>query len=200
MNGIEKITARIAADAEADIQALRAETLAKCQGIKAEYESAAREEYERLMRAGTRECEELVSRAERTAGMDAKKAVLAMKQELVARAFDKAINQVISMPEVQYVDFLARQAAAAARTGEEELVLNADDGGRVGEKVVKAANALLAERGLPGRLRLSKEPAAIQGGLFLRDGDIQINCSVEQLMEQYRGRLAAQVAEVLFEA
>ena len=66
--------------------------------------------------------------------------------------------------------------------------------------MVKAANALLAERGLPGRLRLSKEPAAIQGGLFLRDGDIQINCSVEQLMEQYRGRLAAQVAEVLFEA
>lgn len=199
MNGIEKITARIVADAEADIQAVQAEAMAKCQEIKAAYDKTAQEEYWRLVKAGAKDCEERILRAGRTAGMDAKKAMLAMKQELVSRAFDLAINRLVSMPEARYVAFLAGQAAAAARKGTETLALNADDGGRVGAKVVKAANELLAARGLKAGLTLSKTAVPIQGGLILQDGDIQINCSIERLIEQYRGRLAAQVAEVLFE-
>ena len=196
MNGIEKITARIESDASADVEAIRAEAEAKCQEIRAAYDQKAQDAYWAIVKAGAEECEQRVLRASRTAGMESKKTVLAMKQDMVSQAFDMAMEKLLSMPEKRYVDFLAKQAAAAARKGTERVALNAADLEKVGPQVVKAANALLDG----GKLTLAKKPVGIRGGLILQDGDIQINCSIEQLMEQYRGHLAAQVAEVLFEA
>ena len=45
MNGIEKITARIIADAEAEAAAARADAEAKCSQIRADYDKYAQEEY-----------------------------------------------------------------------------------------------------------------------------------------------------------
>ena len=38
----------------------------------------------------------------------------------------------------------------------------------------------------------------IPGGVILREGDIEINSSLDTLISQYRYQLASQVAEVLF--
>ena len=48
MNGIEKITARIRADAEAECAAIRAESEERCAAIRAENERAAQEAAHRL--------------------------------------------------------------------------------------------------------------------------------------------------------
>ena len=49
MNGIEKITARIRADAEAECAAIRAESEARCAEIRAENERLAQEQYWKLV-------------------------------------------------------------------------------------------------------------------------------------------------------
>ena len=36
------------------------------------------------------------------------------------------------------------------------------------------------------------------GGFILKQGDIEVNCTVDMMLELSRGELAAQVAEVLF--
>ena len=48
------------------------------------------------------------------------------------------------------------------------------------------------------RLRLSDETRDIAGGLILRSGSVETNCSVDLLMEMCRGELAGKVADVLF--
>ena len=48
-------------------------------------------------------------------------------------------------------------------------------------------------------LTLSAETRELAGGLILKQGDIEVNCSVDTLLELSRGELAARVAEVLFE-
>ena len=55
MNGIEKITARITAEAEAECQAIRAESDKKCAEIRAENDKKAQEEYWRLVREGVKD-------------------------------------------------------------------------------------------------------------------------------------------------
>ena len=55
MNGIEKITARIRADAEAECAAIRAESEERCAAIRAENERAAQEEYWRLVSEGVKD-------------------------------------------------------------------------------------------------------------------------------------------------
>ena len=97
MNGIEKITARIIADAEAEAAAARADAEAKCSQIRADYDKKAQDEYWRTVRAGVKDCEARVQRLGRTAEMEAKKSVLALKQDMVSRAFDSALERVLAM-------------------------------------------------------------------------------------------------------
>lgn len=199
MNGIEKITARIISDAEADAAVTAEESRAQCEALEKEYDQKAQDEYSRIVKAGTAKCEAQADRTGRTAGMEARKSILALKQEMVSLAFDKAEELMGMMPESIYIPFLAEQAASAVTSGEKEVIFNERDRASCGKAVVKQANALLAERKIDCALYLSDETRSIKGGLILKEGDIEINCSIEILTEGCRSRLAAEVAGVLFE-
>ncbi len=199
MKGIDKITSRILADAEADCAAVKKDSDERCAAIKAEAEKKAQDEYWRLVREGVKDTEQRVQRMDRTARLEAKKSILNMKQDAVSRAFELAKDKIAELPERDYVGFLARMAAEAAVTGQEEVILNARDASAVGAKAVKAANEALAAKGLPGTLTLSDTNRDMAGGLILKQGDIEVNCTVDTLLDLSRGELAARVAEVLFE-
>ena len=198
MNGIEKITSRLEADCEAELEALRAQTQEKCGEIKAEGDRAAQEEYWRLVKAGVKDCEQRVSHLSRTAQMEARKSVLALKQEMVSEAFVRAHEMLVDLPEEQYVAFLGRKAAEAASPGQEQLFFSERDlRSGAGKKIAAEANKLLAARGVDGMLSVGSEPRDITGGFVLKQGDIEVNCSMELLAQQCRSELAAQVAEIL---
>ena len=198
MNGIDRISNRLVADAEAEIAALNAETKARCDEITADYQRRAQEEYQSRMAEGTRAAETRLQRLGSAAEMEAKKSILAFKQEMVAKAFDDAAKKLANLPEAQYVQFLANQAAAAAATGKETLIFNARDKAAVGAKVAEAANALLEKQGIPGGLTVADETRDISGGVIVRQGNIEVNCAVETLVSLRRSELASQVAEILF--
>jgi len=197
MNGIEKIAARIEADAKAEIDVINAETDARCAEIMAEAEARAAEAYEKRMAKGRAECEARTQRLGATADMESRKSILAFKQEMVSEAFAQAIDAIVNLPKDEYIEFLALQAAAASSSGYEELVFSGRDRA-VGEAAAKRANAILKEKGLEARLTVSAESAEIPGGLILRQGDIEVNCAADTLVGLYRNRLAAQVAGILF--
>ncbi len=198
MNGIEKISARLIADAEREIAALNEETKSKCDEIRAEYERKAQEEYSSRMAEGVRQCATRAERLGSAAEMEAKKAILAFKQEMVAKAFADAAERLANLPREEYIAFLAGQAAAAAASGSEELIFNERDKAAVGADVAKAANALLKDKGFPGALTVSDETRGISGGVIVRKGNIEVNCAVETLVQLRRSELASQVAEILF--
>ena len=199
MKGIDKITSRILADAEAECAAVKKESDERCAAIRAENEKKAQDEYLRLVREGVKDTEQRVQRMDRTARLEAKKSILGMKQETVSRAFDLARERIAELPERDYIAFLAREAAEAAITGQEEVIFCERDRKSVGAKAVKAANELLSARGVPGTLTPSDDTREMSGGLMLKQGDIEVNCTVDTLLDLSRGELAAQVAQVLFE-
>ena len=198
MNGIEKITAKLESEARAEIEAINAETAAKCEEIKKEYEKKAQDEYWKRVQAGTKSVENRVERLASAADMEAKKSILAFKQEMVSKAFDRAVQNISEMPREEYIAFLAGHTAKAASTGTEELIFNARDKKEFGADTAKAANALLKKKGLAGGLTVSDETREIPGGLIVKQGDIEVNCSVDILVQLYRNELASQVAEILF--
>ena len=200
MKGIDKITSRIIADAEAECRDVKRESDERCAAVRAENEKRAQDEYWRLVREGVKDTEQRVQRMDRTARLEAKKSVLNMKQEAVSRAFDLAKDKIAELPERDYVAFLAREAAEAAITGQEEVIFCERDRKSVGSKAVKAANELLAAKGMPGLLTLSDATRDMAGGLMLKQGDIEVNCTVDTLLDLTRDELAARVADVLFES
>ena len=197
MNGIEKITGRIEADAQEQAKAIAAEAEARCAEIRADYDKQAQDQYWARVRDGVKACEDRVQRMGRLAEMEARKSVLALKQEMVDAAFAAALDKICTMPQADYVAYLAKLAAT---TGTETLVFNAKDQAACGQAVVDAANALLAQQGKPGRLTMSQATRDLRAGFVLQQGDIEVNCAVETIAELCRSDLAAQVAEVLFGA
>ena len=194
MKGTEKIIAHIQADAKAQVDAILAQAEQQCAGIRGDFDKKAAALYAERLRAGVKETQDQVDGVERIARMEGRKAMLAEKQSLVADSFRKALEQIVDLPEDRYVALLAKLAAQASVTGDEEIVLNRRDRERIGEKLVKAANALLEK----GRLSLAPDTRDIAGGLILRRGSIEANCSAELLVELSQSELSAKVAETLF--
>ena len=127
MNGIEKITGRIEADAREQASAITADAEAKCAEIRAGYDKQAQDQYWARVRDGVKTCEDRVQRMGRLAEMEARKSILALKQEMVDAAFAAALERICTMPQADYVAYLAKLAAQAATTGTEALVFNAKD-------------------------------------------------------------------------
>ena len=195
MKGTEKIIAHIQADAQAQVDAILAQAEQQCAAIQNEYSKKAGELYAEKIRTGVKAVQDQADSQERIAQMEAKKSVLALKQEMVSKSFDKAAEKLLALPEAQYVDFLAKLAAKASVTGDEELIFNAKDRETVGAAVVKAANEKLDH----GKLSLSAETRDFTGGVILRRGNVEANCTVELLVELCRGEMSSQLAAVLFE-
>lgn len=198
MNGINKITDRIAAEAREEIAALEAETAEKCREIEREYDEKARAEHDKIIADGKKDCDLQMQRLASAAAMESKKSVLALKQNAVSKVLELSVTRLCSLPEQQYIDFLAKLAGEAAFTGEEELVFNARDKADVSHAVLKAANDIIKKRGLHPGLTISDKTGDFRGGIMVKQGDIEVNCSVEKLVELSRDQLAAQIAEVLF--
>lgn len=195
MKGTEKIIAHIQADAAARADEILAAAEQQCAEIRQSYERRAGEAYAEKVRVGVKANQDRLDSMERLARMEGRKAVLALKQDMVARSFDRAAEQLVNLPRDQYVALLARLAAQASATGDEQIVLNARDRAAVGEAVVRAAN----ERIPGGALTLAEETGSFLGGLILRRGSIEANCTAELLVELCRGEMSAELARLLFE-
>ena len=194
MKGTEKIIAHIGADAKAQADAILAQAEARCAEIREGYEQQAKQAYAERIRAGVKANQDRLDSMERLAKMEGRKAVLALKQDMVAESFDRACDQLVNLPAAEYGAFLAKLAVKASVTHDEEVVLNARDRKALGDKVIEAANKALGG----GKLTLSKETGDFKGGLILRRGSIEANCTAELLVDLCREEMAAELAGVLF--
>lgn len=199
MNGIEKIIERIRADAQSEVDSILAQADAACAGICTEYEQKARDTYDELMKKGRAEIQTRSRRLIATGQMEARKALLSFRQEMISETFERAVAAVVGIPEEKYVGLFASMAAEACDGENAELVFSANDSKNLGPEIVRQANRILDRALRRGRLTMSSDTADIAGGFLLRRGRIEVNCSAELLVSQCRDALSAQVAEILFE-
>ena len=198
MNGIEKITDRIAVDNDKEVKALMARTQAQADSIYAGYCSVADQEYEAAIAQGKKDAEERVERLGGVADLEARKLNLAAKQEMLDKAFQLAQEKLTSLPEDQYVELLTTLAISASSKGTEALVFSVTDRARFGKRVVIAANEKLAEAGKTASLILSEESREFDGGLYVVDGNVETNCTFATLLRMQRQQMAGEVAAMLF--
>lgn len=204
MNGIEKITGQIDADVQKEIDAALDQARAQAKEIEARYESQAQTQGEALRRKGEQDAALRRERLVDVARLEARKTLLAAKQDLVGQAFDLALKKLLELPDQEYIALLAKLAVAASRTGREQVIFSQKDRSRYGKQAVTMANDMLAKQAGPraaesaGMLTLAEEARPMAGGLILRDGRVETNCSFEVLIHLQRDALSAEVARVLF--
>lgn len=227
MEGIEKITAKIVQDAQAEIARMNQETDEKVRSIAETAQAQADKETADTLARGQRAAQERLERLKSAAKMEQRKLELAARQEMLAQAFDLALEKLCSLPEEEYVQLLTRLVLEASTTGREQLVFSPQDRARVGKQVVVAANEAMVKQVAPelpdaitdtkvgaflgkvvnsttamvtgtGMLTLSEETRPMKGGFVLVDGDVEVNCAFETLVRLQREKLEKEVDQVLF--
>ena len=227
MNGIEKITAKIQQDAEAEVQALMAQTEEKVAAIQAQADAQAQQEREAILTRGRKAADERLERLESAAQMEQRKLALSAKQEVVGEAFELAVEKLCALPDKELIALLTELAVEASTTGKEALIFSVKDRARIGKQVVIAANEMLVKKAAPGlpdsyadnkvgaflgkvvnttaavvtgtgQLTLSEQTRPMRGGFIMADDDVEVNCTFETLVRLQREQLERDVANVLF--
>ena len=193
MNGIERITQRISADAQAEIDRVLGEARAEAEKIAARYQAQADAEAADLDAKNKKAAAEREERLAGTAQMEARKAALAAKQEMVERAYGLALQKLCSLPEEKYTAVLAGLLVQASSTGKEEVIFSEEDRLKVGKAAVDKANKDGGKK-----LVLSGETRPIQGGFILRSENVEVNCAFDTLVRLQKAETAGEVVKKLF--
>ncbi len=194
MNGLERITSRIEAESQSEIAGILDEGKAETQRIVNNWRERIDAEATALADKNEKAAAEREERLKSAAEMDARKTILAAKQEMVDEAFALALDKLCSLPEDKKLDLLADLLVRASSTGAEEALFAEADRG-VGAKAVEKANAASGKK-----IALSSESAPIRGGFLLRDKNVEVNCAFETLVRLQKAEAAGAVAKLLFPA
>ena len=160
-----------------------------------------------------------MARAKSAAAAAKRQAGQAARAQLVEEAYAAAEREMNSLSPDAYLDLLVSMLRGALRRqlaseqesielyGEDitperyEVVLSRQDREQYAQKLLDGLN-----HSLVGKVKLSKleqvviagDTAPIAGGLILRCGAMEINCTYEMLFAEVRRRTEAKVNQILF--
>ena len=145
--------------------------------------------------------------------------LLETRSGLVEEAYRQAEKEIRDLPADKYAALLTGMLKAALRRqlddeqesmrlyGENiapaayEILLNARDRKTYGQQLLDAVSAgSFAKIGLTRQdaVKLPNETADITGGLILRCGEVEINCSLRMMFDEVRRRTEGRVSGILF--
>lgn len=199
IKGIERIKARILAEANEYAAAKDAETAKKCDEILAQRakESAAKAE-QILARAGS-EADAARKNAVASGESRERSEMLRLRVEMADKAFDAALAKLSHLPEDKYIPAMAKLLAQAVNLSLNDgmsaaLSLNERDSA-FADAILAQAKPLFTKK---VTVTKSDRTSPIGAGFILICGDIEINCSGEKMIKAARQTLEKQTLDVLF--
>ncbi len=221
MIGLEKVTGKILADAEADARAVLAAAERDRADITARYTAEIEAETERLRDGSDRECQAIILRAKSSAGMAKRDAILEARAAILDEAYATAEREIRDMSGDAYLDLLSKMLRTSLRDrleaeadsmnlyGEDiapdayEVLLSDRDRSVYGARLLRTFKTGLGSKFPPDvldKLTLAPEGegSEIDGGLVLRCGAVETNCTLSMLLAQNRRETEARVNQILF--
>lgn len=196
LNGLQNMTDKILSDAKEYAAEVHKNAERKVDEILLDYNRQADDLRTEIRDAASREAEMILSRAKSQTALGERNELLREKRALIDAAFSRACDGVISLPREEYIDLLAR-LVAKYQTGSALIILNERDAKELGGDLLKKIVMNKLRNIDISLIKISKEYGSFKGGLILRQGDIDTNCTVEVLCEGLRHELEAQVIELL---
>lgn len=219
MTGLDKIIDRILSDAKARAREILETAGAECRAMAEDYATRAEQIRHEIASEAETRGEAIVARARSAVAMERRTLLAQTKAALVDEAFEGAKAEVRDTDFGKYRELLiallagalveeTESADRALEFGDEvadfeyyEVLFNEADRATYGNAVVEGAKrACRAKIGAARaeKVRLSDDTADIDGGLVLRCGDVELNCSLSMLMSEMRRAMESGVSAILF--
>lgn len=224
-SGAENIVSTIMAEAQVKADGNKAEAQAQCDAIIADGEKRAEAEKAKILSDATKQADLRYQQIISEAKMNGRRAELEAKEEVIEAAFNKATEELTNIANTdgdEYVEALIemiKEAATEIGGGDLIVLLKADDVDKVKGKLDTIADkvkSLIRDRNKPVNLNSIAsevssdsgiettleigEPIETIGGAILktRNGEIQVNNTIEARMLRFKKSLRSDVAKTLF--
>lgn len=196
MTGLETIVDEIIAQANKSADEIRAQAERNADSTLAEAkrsaEKTAAESAEKLAayrKAGKQ-------RAESSAQLAKRQAILAVKQEIITDMVEKAYERLRSYEGADYESVIIKSLEKSVQSAKGEIIFAEEDRDKVTPELTRKIESVAKAHG--GELSVSSEYADIDGGFILKYGGIEENCSFRAMLYTNREKLADMVNELLF--
>jgi len=224
-SGADKIVSNIMSDAQAKADVNKSEAQVKVDAILADGEKRAEATKVKISEDAAKQAEMRYQQIISEAKMNARRAELGAKEEVIEEAFSKATEDLTNMANTndsEYVDALVemiKEAAVEIGGGDLIVLLKQEDIPKVQDKLETIVGLIksLIKREKPSDLsaiatEVSQEtdvettleigePIDTIGGAILRtrNGEIQVNNTIESRMLRFKKSLRSEVAKTLFD-
>lgn len=196
LNGLDNMTKKILSDAQSYADEVKKNSTVKIDQILADYNGQV-DALSRQMAADAKaEAEMVITRARSQAALNERNELLRAKQEMIDETFAQACDNIVNMPRDEYVALLSK-LVAKYQTGAAEIILNERDRDGIGADLLKKIVMNKLKNIDISLVKISKSCGNFKGGLILRQGDIDTNCTVEVLCEGLRHELEPHVIQQL---
>lgn len=190
---IENITAKILQEGQDAADQTQQAAQAQAQTILDQAEKDAQDAIAKMAQKGQEDARLLHQRKVSVAELEARKMNLAAKQQAVQKAFSLALEKLSNMCESEYIAFLAK-LISGENYGGGELLLNERDKKAIGPKLVELVNAMDDGK----QITLSSQTISCAGGFVLKQGDVELNSTLETIVDSVKEELTPVVVQTLF--
>ena len=200
-SGTDKIVSSIMSEAQGKADIIMQEANAEIATINADAEKTAQSEKNKILENGKKQSDMRYQQIISEAKMNARRAELGAKEEVIEAAFDKAtddLKDIASSGSEEYDDSLSKIIKEAVdELGSKDLIihLNEADTNKFKSQLDSSSTFQIDDV----KFQLG-EPIDTIGGAIVKtkNGDIEVNNTIESRLERFKSVLRSEVANVLF--
>ncbi len=204
-SGADKIVSSIISDAQSKADAIIQEAEKETALITEEGEKEAVLEKEKILENANKQSamkyQQLISEAK----MNSRRAELEAREEIIEGAFKRAedeLKKIASTDSDEYKESLKKiieEASIEIGGGDLILSLKADDVAKVKDAISSLEKNIEGKTGTKTTLEIGENIATIGGAVLkTKNGDIEVNNTIEARMLRFKKALRSEVAKILF--
>ena len=200
-SGTEKIVSSIMSDAQGKADEIIQNANAEVSQINAKAEKTAEAEKTKILENGKKQSDMRYQQIISEAKMNARRAELGAKEEVIEAAFNKATEElkaIASSGDDRYEDSLSMMIKEAAdEIGGKDLIIQLNEADTNNMKGQLSGSSTFQVEDITFTLG---EPIDAIGGAILKtsNGDIEVNNTIEARLDRSKSILSSEVAEILF--
>mgnify|MGYP001019466343 CR=1 FL=1 len=195
MSGLDKIIESILDSAKQEADVILHEADKKAEEIlnagQKEIEMARKEAAENI----EKETQKLRQMAEAADKQNKRQALLRVRIEMIGQFISAAKEKILAMPDKEYFDLLYQVFVNQNIQADGEILFSEKDKKRMPKDFTSRLNS--ASDG--GKITLSQETAGIENGFIVRCGKIEINCTIDSILEEKDSELRDRLNQYLSE-
>ncbi len=204
-NGTEKIVSSILSDAKFKADSISEEAENESKSILEEGEKVALMEKEKILEDSKKQSAMRYQQIISEAKMKSRRMELDSREEVIEESFKKAEEKLVEIASSESAEYkesiknIITEAALEIGGGDLILLLKQEDEAKIIDSISEIENDVKAKTGKETNLEMGNNINTIGGTIIkTKNGDIEVNNTIEARMLRFKKSLRSEVAHILF--